>query len=162
MTTDYRNLSFFDAAAVVMIMVGVSIIGFQIFISLPEQSQADLASAFEVLEMSDAIAEAWQAQLTAHELVFSGMGEFYKEFNVALVETVAPVVEEGTRVSAETYSSVAYSYEAAVDGIIAAANGFVEVSESLASNYQDNYVSPGVEAGVGGKVMGAFVERLSE
>jgi hypothetical protein len=147
MTTDYKNLTFFEAAAVMMIAIGVALVGFQFFASLPEGGQAKIISAMQVFEMSDAAKEAWSVETTANEYVFAGMGDFYEQFYLALGEVAIPVADE---------------VDATADNFARVANAFVSVSDTIASNYKDNYAGPGVEAGMGGRVMGAYMERLAE
>jgi hypothetical protein len=147
MTTDYKNLSLFEAAAVVMISVGIALVGFQVFISMPDAAQAKVAAALQVLEMSDAAQEIWAVEQAANDIVFNGMEEFLDGFYVALGEVAMPI--------AGNLEETAGSFTAAMDALN-------EVSEHIASNYQNNYVVPGVEGGMGGRVMGAYFEGLIE
>lgn len=147
MTTDYKNLSRFEAAAIVMIAVGIALIGFQFFTALPEGAQNNVVSALQVFEMSEPIAEVWSVQTTVYDYTVGGMGEFYEEFYVALGEIGAPVVEQ-VAATASTYANIAHAV--------------AEYSDTLALNYQNNYVQSGVETSMGGRVMGAFIDQLSK
>jgi hypothetical protein len=142
MTTDYKNLTLFEAASVLMVAFGVALIGFQMFLALPNEAKTEVASAIQVLEMS----HVWETQMEVNEFVFGGMEEFYKEFYIALVDVMEPV-NSGVDQIADSYSQIAYAV--------------TEYSEMLASNYNHNYVSSGVETN-GGNVLGAFIEKLSQ
>jgi hypothetical protein len=147
MTTDYKNLSRFEIAAVSMIAIGVVLVGAQVFMSLPDTAQAKITGAFQVLEMSGATQEVWEVEMAANEIVFNGMEDFYKELYVAIGEMAMPMAENISKTA---------------DNFAAVARAVTSVSDNIASNYQNNYVMSGVEAGMGGKVMGAYFERLAE
>lgn len=144
MTTDYKNLKSTEVLAVAMIAVGVALIGFQIFLALPEQSQSQVVASFQVLEISDAIAEAWQVEVKANDLVFNGVEDFYDEFYVAFMDMVVEPI-------AHHLEQTAYAYNSFYEGV-------VTVSEQFAGNY--GYSQPGVEADRGGKVLGEYFETL--
>jgi hypothetical protein len=145
MTTDYKNLSLFDAAAVSMIAVGIALAGFQIFLSLPQTVQTQVTSALQVFEMSGTVQEVWAIESAANNIVFNGVEDFYDGLFVAIGEVAMPVAEDMSEI-AKNFSRIA--------------NAFTSISDNIALNYQNNYVVPGVEAGMGGKVMGAYVEKL--
>ena len=147
MTTDYKNLNYFEAAAVSMIAVGIALIGFQFFIALPTDAQSKVVSALQVFEMSEPLEEVWSVQVAVNEHVFDGVGDFYDEVYVAIGEIALPVADD-IEATVKTYARMAQTVAV--------------YSDTLAANYQSNYVSSGVEASMGGRVMGAFVERLSE
>jgi hypothetical protein len=151
MTTDYKNLTFFEAAAVILIVVGVGIIGFQIFVSLPESTQVSLASAIQVFDIKDATVHAWQTDVAVSSAVFTGVKQFQERFYLAAAELMRPVTD-GIRQGIDD-ASVAYN---------SFTEGFVRLSDSLASNYQGNHVRSGVETSAGGKIMGAYIEQLSQ
>ena len=140
MTTDYKNLTPFEVAAVCMIFVGISLIGFQIFISLPDTARAEIVSSLEILSMPD----AFETQVEVNNFVFGSIEEFYRQFYIALYQQVLDPVMDGVDKISANYKTFAAA--------------FMEVSESLASNYQSNYVQPGVEANGGGNVLGAFLD----
>ncbi|MBX4188331.1 MAG: hypothetical protein KW793_04335 [Candidatus Doudnabacteria bacterium] len=144
----------FEGAAVVMIAVGIGLISMQLFLSLPENKQSKVASSFDVFEMSDAIASVWEVESTVNEYVFNGVEDFYKEFHVAFSD-VMPSPDAEIKSIASTLKDVSVAYFEISDSL-------VHMSETLASNYENNYAVTGVEASVGGKIMGAYIERLSE
>ena len=144
MTTDYKNLSLFEAAAVVMIVAGFALISFQVFVSLPSDARSSVVSSLDILAMPDAL----ETQLEVNEFVFGGIEQFYKEFYVASEQMVLKPLAKEARAMAATFETIA---DTAAD-----------YGEILASNYQANYVQPGVEASVGVKVMGAYINQLSE
>lgn len=147
MTTDYKNMNFFETAAVGMIAVGIALIGFQVFIALPSQAQSKVVSAIQVLEMSEPLQEVWSVQVVVNDYVFNGVEDFYEELYIAVGEIALPVADEIEQ-TANVYARVAHS--------------FAEFSDTLALNYNNNYVTSGVETSMGGRVMGSFIERLSE
>jgi hypothetical protein len=147
MKTDYKNLSLFEIAAVSMIAVGIALVGFQVFISLPDTAQAKVTSALQVLEMSTPAQEVWQIQTSANDLVAQGTARIYSEVLIAIGEIAMPVTKDLEKIQ-ENFALVARTL-----------NG---ISDNIALNYQNNYASSGVETGMGGKVMGAYFERLVE
>jgi hypothetical protein len=144
MTTDYKNLTAFEMAAVFMIVIGISLIGFQVFISLPDQTKTEITTAVQILSMPDVL----DTQLEVNEFVFGGIKEFYNEFYIASYQLVLDPVMDGIDRVSLNYQKFAAAFK--------------EVSDSLASNYQNNYVQSGVEAGVEGNVLGAYLEKLSQ
>lgn len=145
MTTDYKNLSLFEIAAVSMIAVGIALVGFQVFISLPDTAQAKVTSALQVLEMNEPAGEVWQIQTGVNDLVFHGTETIYNEVLVAIGEIASPVADDIVQTQ-ENFALIARSLN--------------RISDNIALNYQNNYASSGVETGMGGKVMGAYFEKL--
>ncbi len=155
MKTDYKNLSLFEAAVVVLIVVGLGLISLQIFIALPEGSRTQLGSALQVFEMSDAVAEVVKTHEIVNRYVFKGVGEFYNEFYLAMSEVLVPVGEGILDTTAVAQRTVAAGGSFMKE--------FVQLSDYLASNYANNNTAvTGVEAGAGGKIMGAYLEKLSQ
>jgi hypothetical protein len=146
MKTNYQNLTAFETAAIGMVVLGLGLISFQLFCAMPDQKQDTVVSALQVLDMR----ETWQVQVEVTEAVFGGMESFHQEFYVAFGEVMVPVVKQahGTMLA---YASVLSSTVSA----------FGEYSDILAQSYQNNY-KPGVEAVSGGKILGAYLEKLLE
>jgi hypothetical protein len=155
MTTDYENMNLFEAASVVMIAAGLALIGFQFFIALPEHSQQEILTSFNVFDLNETVADATLAYTFINDYGFNSMETFYDEFYKESYQlVVAPLVKD-LKVQAQVYTALAHEVS----------DGFTDWSEYLASNYPSNVgksVLPGVEANAGGKVMGAFYEKLSE
>lgn len=145
MTTDYKNLSRFEVAAVSMIAIGIALVGFQVFISLPDTAQAKIVDAMQVFEMSDAAQEVWAVEVAVDDFVFDGVEDFYEGMFVAIGEVAMPVADDFSKTG---------------NNFAAVARAFSSVSDNIALNYQDNYVESGVETDMGGRVMGAYFERL--
>lgn len=148
MKTNYQNLSFFDAAATFMVLAGMVLIGFQFFVSAPPEVQHKITSSLSILDLH----ETWETQLAVNSFVFGGMNEFNRQASIALVEILPRF--DFTPVQ-KTYTAVA--------GLLKSAGNFADAfTTQLASNYETNYAPAGVEASVGGKVMGAYYEKLGE
>jgi hypothetical protein len=145
MTTDYKNLNLFEIAAVSMIAVGIALVGFQVFMSLPQTAQTKVASALQVFEMSGAAQEVWSIESAANNIVLNRMEDFYDGLFVAIGEVAMPVADDVSEIAGNV-SRIAHAFSG--------------ISDNIALNYQNNYATPGVEAGMGGKVMGAYVEEL--
>ncbi|GEM_PF-3929077 len=143
MKTNYQNLTAFETAAVAMVLLGLALIGLQVWVVLPDEARTDIVDAVQILDAR----KAWNTQLAVNEFVFGGMDAFLQQFSIAAVEVFQPVVDN-TRV-------VAGHFRVAFES-------FTALSDTLASNYKNNYVQPGVEAGMGGKVLGAYLEKLAE
>lgn len=124
------------------------LIGFQFFVSAPVQVQHKITASLNILDLH----ETWNTQMAVNEFVFGGMSEFNHQFYLAFLQ-VTPVIDF-TPVQ-QTYNTVASALKSAA----AFADGF---TTQLASNYETNYASAGVEASVGGRVMGAYYEKLGE
>lgn len=130
-----------------MIIAGLALIGFQIITALPQDARAQVASSVEILDLS----ETWQTSIEVNQIVFDGMGDFLEEFRVAFLEVATPSAE-----SVQGFQPLA-----------AALNGMLQYTDQLAAsfefNYQVNsYVTPGVEAGMGGRILGEYIEKISE
>lgn len=147
MTTDYKNLSLFEAASIAMIAIGIALVGFQVFLSLPDSTQAKITGSFQVLEMSTAAQDIWGTVDLVNDVAFGGMEEFMEEFYIAMGEVAVPVAD---------------NVEQSANNFIALVNAVAVASDSIALDYQNNYAALGVEAGMGGRVMGAYFERLVE
>jgi hypothetical protein len=85
MKTDFKKLTAFEGALVAMIVLGVAIIGFEIFTSLPTRMQVAFADAVQVFDMQEPVVQ--QAKLL--EEVSLSMVRFYDEFNLAFIQTMA-------------------------------------------------------------------------
>jgi hypothetical protein len=147
MTTDYKKLTLFEAAVIVLCVAGIGLILFQLFVAMPTSAKNDLATSIQVFDMSDAMQHAFKNQAKVYGLVVGGVESFYAGFYFALVETFTPIAQDIN------------------DARLAVSNLQVAVAnltDSLASNYQNNYVVSGVETDVGGKVMGTFIESFSQ
>lgn len=152
MTTDYRNMSYFEAGAVFMIAVGIALIGFQFYVALPDETRTAINSSMDVFNLT----EAWETEKMVYGTFIGGLTDFYDEFYVASAQIMEPVVAR-----AQTdYQTFATAFSSTYDAIAA-------LSEDLAANYSYSYENnsftmPGVEAGAGGKVMGEYFERLTD
>jgi hypothetical protein len=143
MQTNYQNLTAFEAAAVGMVVLGLALIGVQAWVVLPDQAKSDIVDALQVLDAND----AWATQMAVNEFVIGGVAEFNRQFYLSAVEVLGPVVTNA---------------QADARRLAGAFESFLSWSDTLASNYQNNYALSGVEAGVGGRVLGEYIDKVTE
>jgi hypothetical protein len=149
MTTDYQKLTLFEIAAICMIVIGVALISFQIFIAMPEDVQVKLGTSMQILDMGEAASAVIAIQSTVIDFAMSGTGEFYKEFYIASGQVLSPTVEHAASALAQLKQ---------------VGNTIAQVADYMAatkySNQEYSIVQSGVEDTFGGRVMGVYFERL--
>jgi len=138
MRTNYHNLTFFEAAVVAMIFIGAGLIGSQIYLALPEQTQQAVVASVQIFDADG----AWQKGWSVAAKTLSVAKNFQQEFYLAFSELAAVDVQIPPQV-------------------ILAWNEFLEYSDYLAGNHASNqYAQYPVDAGGGGAVLGAILYRL--
>lgn len=149
MTTDYQKLTLFDVAAVFMVVIGLGLVSFQIYTALPESAQAKLSASVQILDVADAAREVVAVQSMVIDFAMTGSEDFYKEFYVASGEVLAPVADQ-------TRSALA--------SLRSAGSTVAQLADYMAAvktyNQQYDIARSGVEDTFGGRVMGAYFEKL--
>jgi hypothetical protein len=85
MQSYYKKLTAFEGALVVMIVLGVALIGLEIFVSLPARTQVAFTDAVQIFDMHDSVVE--QAELLGQ--IPDSMIQVYQQFDLAFVQTMA-------------------------------------------------------------------------
>jgi hypothetical protein len=145
MQTDYKNLNGFEVAAIFVAVIGVSLIGVQFYLALPSDVQVSVVAAVEVFNLN----EQWQVQQEVNEFVFGGIEAFYDEFYIALADIAEPVIDQTVNL-ARDYRNAAYAVASYAD--------------YMSASYETNYYgfAQNNDSSMGGRVMGAFIQKLSE
>jgi hypothetical protein len=85
MKTDFKKLTAFEGALVSMIVLGIAIIGFEIYTSLPARTQVAFADAVQVFDMHEPVVQ----QVKLLNEVSLSMLRVYDQFNMAFMQTMA-------------------------------------------------------------------------
>src|SRR6266498_5023892 len=119
MKTNYQNLSNFEASVILVASLGVALVGLEVYAGLPAQTQGQVADAFLGFDLHEQISAAASKVSFASELVFAATDEFYKQFDIAFVQTFSFPDQIGVPV-------------------LMAAQTIGRYSDSIALNYQNN------------------------
>ncbi len=152
MQTDYKNLTLFEVASVIMIAIGIAIIAVQVIVTIGPDARETALVSLAVLDMQETVADATSSIGTIisfyNDYAVGGTVAFMDKFYQASDELAFQPITQDARVIYNSTEEVFIS--------------LVNFSDQLATNYQNNYVSHGVDASVGGQIMGAYIERLSK
>ncbi|MBX4204884.1 MAG: hypothetical protein KW788_01690 [Candidatus Doudnabacteria bacterium] len=112
MKTNYNNLTAFEACAIFIATIGLVLIGFEIYITLPTHQKTAVSDAFGMFDMHEHVAKVTDKVQFAYMV-----GEdFYNQFDLAFTQVFSYPDQVGVPVlkfanSLDTYSqSVAYGY----------------------------------------------------
>jgi hypothetical protein len=132
--TNYNNLSLFESCAIVIAAVGLALIGLEIFVTLPSDSQEKYAAAVrDTFDMHD---NYYQVANNV-EFVFGTVDAYYNEFYLASTQVLSFPDEIGTP-------------------ILKFADDFGNYMSSVADNYTENNIAY-AEHNNAGKVLGAML-----
>ncbi len=120
MKTDYKKLTGFEAAIVLMIAAGFLIIGVEAYSGLTQKSQAAIGQAIAILDMHESVKE----EVADIQMFTDLMISVYDEMNEALIDTVA-IDDEFKQLVAIT--------NVGIQKTVAYANSLDHVSTALAS-----------------------------
>src|SRR3990167_11507637 len=90
MHTDYSNLKKYEAMIVVLILIGLGIVGCEVYLSLPDNIQVAILQAPQVFDMSEEIAQIGDTV----SMLYDGQAEFHQTFYVAFAELFTIDVSE--------------------------------------------------------------------
>jgi hypothetical protein len=130
MKTNYNNLTSFEACIILIAVVGVALIGVQIYVSLSRTQQVAITDAFSMFDMHQEFAKISDNT----QFTLGVMQSFYDQFDVAFVQTFSYPDLVGTPVMKFTAS-------------------FENYSQSVALGYKQNNISNDENVG---QVLGAF------
>jgi hypothetical protein len=85
MTTDYKKLTRYEAALIGMIVLGLAIIGFEIFSSLPGSAQASIKQGMAVLDIHESVVE----QSYQMAMLLDVVDDVFPAFNESISQTFA-------------------------------------------------------------------------
>jgi hypothetical protein len=85
MKTDFKKLTRYECVLISIIVLGLAIIGFEIFASLPNKTQGDITAAFDIFDIHEKVTEQYY-QLAS--LVDIG-DDVFNEFNLAFNQMFA-------------------------------------------------------------------------
>jgi hypothetical protein len=83
MKTNYQNLSLFEGLSVIVAVIGVALIGFEVYASCSSSVQSEIASAFSIFD----IHEQTSATISNIQFVMATTQAFYDEFDLAFQQT---------------------------------------------------------------------------
>jgi len=139
MKTDYKKLTWHDTCVVIMITLGVVLVGFELFVSVPETAQQRVVEGFEILDMHEEIA----LNFNRLDFVLSVSQTYMEEFNLAFTELLVIPQED-----LEFPNKVASAFE-----------NFLQFTETVAAAYQinNNIQNTSLSLAPVGQVLGASV-----
>jgi hypothetical protein len=85
MTTDFNKLTRYECALVGMIVLGLAIIGFEIFSSLPNSAQASIKQGMAVLDIHESVVE----QSYQMAMLLDVADDIFPAFNESISQTFA-------------------------------------------------------------------------
>lgn len=85
MTTDYKKLTRYECALIGMIVLGLAIIGFEIFSSLPINAQVSLKQGMAVLDIHESVIE----QSYQMAMLFDVANDVFPAFHESFSKTLA-------------------------------------------------------------------------
>lgn len=131
MKTNYQNLTGFEAAAVFVAIIGIGLIGFEVYVTLPQRTQIEVVAAFEIFDVREPVAKT----VSAVDTVLAITEENFKQFELAFIQTFSFPEEIG-------------------EPLIAFGDSFANYSEAIAANYMRNNFEFQSDAG---RVAGASI-----
>ena len=116
MKTNYSNLTSFEAATVFVAVVGLGLVGMEIYYTVPTQIQTAVGESATLFDMHEQIRIALDTTENTADILLGTTQEFYDQFAVAFAQTFSypetvgvPTIHFATAVS--NYSkSVAQDY----------------------------------------------------
>ena len=82
MKHDFQNLSTFDTATVIMIVLGILIVGLTGFLASPDAMAASIKDSVQILDTTD----SWNQSLHLITHVYNTQAEFYEQFYLAFTQ----------------------------------------------------------------------------
>lgn len=113
MKTNYNNLTPFEVCIVIAAVIGLALIGVEVYVSMPSHQQKAMTAAFSMFDMH----EEFVSVANTYTFATGTMQEFYRQFDIAFNQTFSFPEEIGEPVlkfakTVNDYSSfVAANYQ---------------------------------------------------
>ncbi len=133
MKIDYKKLTGFESALIVMIVAGLLIVGLEIYSGLPQPAQVSIKDAVAVLDMKDSVKNELQTWMDMSDTMLG----VYAQINSAFIETVAISDEwnQLSEISTRTYSVA-----------MAMLDGGIKTSTAIAGNFEGSVLGTSIDS----------------